>query len=171
MYQISVEKAKKNKLFYVVSTATVYRPRDSRCLILKRSEKEIAHPGLWSLPGGKLEWENFQASKPDRINYDIPNWVNLVEKLVRRETKEECGLEIGNLAYLGDVVFIRPDKVPVVCLKFGSMMTGGKIKLAPEFDDYAWVNGQEIEKYKIIKGIDEEISKTIKSFKKKKSIL
>ena len=38
--RISLEKAKSNKLFYVVGTVIPYRASDGRCLILKRSENE-----------------------------------------------------------------------------------------------------------------------------------
>lgn len=164
-YKISLAKAKKNKLFYFVATATVYRKRDGLCLILKRSQKEKAHPGLWCVPGGKLEHEDLFSEKPNRINYDIPNWQGMVEKLVSREVLEECGIHVTNVTHIDDVVFIRPDHVPVVCLKFASIYKSGKIKHAPEFDDYAWVNPKEIKNYKIIKGIDQEIEKTITLFK------
>jgi len=49
MIKISLAKAKKNKLFYFVVTGVIFRASDTRCLILKRSQKEVAHPGLWSV--------------------------------------------------------------------------------------------------------------------------
>jgi 8-oxo-dGTP pyrophosphatase MutT (NUDIX family) len=53
--KISLENAKENKLFYVVSNVVIYRDSDQRCLILKRSENEKVHPGKYCTPGGKLE--------------------------------------------------------------------------------------------------------------------
>jgi hypothetical protein len=53
---VSIKKAKPEKLFYFVVTGVIYRSNDKRCLILQRSKKEIAHPGLWGAIGGKLEW-------------------------------------------------------------------------------------------------------------------
>jgi hypothetical protein len=47
--KISLEKAKQNKLFYVVTNGVIYHPKKKKCLILQRSHKEIAHPGLWVL--------------------------------------------------------------------------------------------------------------------------
>lgn len=52
---ISIAKAKKNKLFYFVVTGVIYHPKLKKCLILQRSKKEIAHGGLWGVVGGKLE--------------------------------------------------------------------------------------------------------------------
>lgn len=56
--KISLEKAKEHKLFYVVTTGVIYHPRKKKCLILQRSKKEIAHPGIWGVVGGKMEWED-----------------------------------------------------------------------------------------------------------------
>lgn len=163
-YTINLSAAKQNKLFYLVASVIIYRKKDKRCLMLKRSLLEKAHPGLWSAPGGKLEWQDLLSRKPTRINYDIPNWQGLVKKLAKREVLEECGLKISSLRYLGDIVFIRPDKIPVVCLKFASALYCGKVRIAPEFDDFAWINQKEIKKYKIIRGLDQEINETIKLF-------
>jgi len=165
MFEISLEKAKKEKLFYFVVTGVIYRESDGRCLILKRSEKEIAHPGLWTIVGGKLEWGDLKEEKITRWNHDIPNWENIVEDLLYREAKEESGLEVEDPCYLSSVGFIRPDGVPVVCPKFAVKYKRGNVKIAPEFDDFAWVNSEEIKKYEIIKGIDEEVRKTIEIYK------
>jgi 8-oxo-dGTP pyrophosphatase MutT (NUDIX family) len=164
MLKISIEKAKKEKLFYFVVTGVIYRESDERCLILKRSKKEIAHPGLWTIVGGKLEWEDLKEAKITRWNHDIPNWENVVEELLFREAKEESGLQVDDPRYLSSVGFIRPDGVPVVCPKFAIKYKSGEVKIAAEFDDFAWVNSKEIKNYEIIKGIDEEIKKTIKIY-------
>jgi len=42
--KISLDNAKKDKLFYFVANVIVYREKDGRCLILKRSENEKVHP-------------------------------------------------------------------------------------------------------------------------------
>jgi 8-oxo-dGTP pyrophosphatase MutT (NUDIX family) len=161
---VSIEKAKKDKLFYFVVTGVIYRPSDSRCLILKRSGREVAHPGLWSVIGGKLEWKDLKIPEITRMNYDIPNWEKMIEKLLHREALEESGLIVGAPKYLTSVAFVRPDGVPVICPKFAVNYVSGNVKIAPEFEDYAWVDSKEVKKYKIIKGIDEEISLAISAF-------
>lgn len=166
MISISIGKAKKSKLFYFVATGVIYRENDGRCLILKRSQEEITHPGLWTIVGGKLEWEDFKEEKITRWNHDIPNWENLIEELLFREAKEESGLEVEDPRYLSSVGFIRPDGVPVVCPKFALKYKSGEVKIAHEFDDFAWVNSKEIKGYEIIKGIDNEIQKTIEIYAK-----
>jgi len=53
--KISLDNAKKDKLFYFVANVIIYRDSDKKCLILKRSETEKVHPNKYCVPGGKLE--------------------------------------------------------------------------------------------------------------------
>ena len=53
--RISLDRAKSDKLFYVVANVVVWRSDDGRCLLLRRSAQEKVHPGKWCVPGGKLE--------------------------------------------------------------------------------------------------------------------
>ncbi|HEX9594718.1 MAG TPA: NUDIX domain-containing protein [Candidatus Saccharimonadales bacterium] len=162
--KISIDEAKKDKLFYFVANLVVYREEDGRCLILKRSENETAHPGKWAVPGGKMEWTDFDITKPTRINGDILDFENSVEGLLVRETLEEANIKVENdFTYLNSVTFIRPDEVPVVLVKFAARYKSGQAK--PEegaFTDVAWVNVEEIKKYDCIDGVPEEIARTIK---------
>ncbi len=167
--KIGIDRAKPNKLFYFVANVVVYRDSDKRCLILERSQREIAHPGRYAVPGGKLEWEDLNFKKPTRINGDILDWEDAVGDLIRREAREEAGIEIGHgLVYLNNVAFVRPDGIPVVLIKFATKYKSGKIKLeSGSFTDYAWVNASEVKKYPCIDGIAQEIDQTIKIFKKR----
>ncbi len=162
--EISLDQAKQNKLFYFVATGVIYNPKLKKCLILKRSSSEKAHPGLWGVVGGKLEWEDLKQNPVTRKNHDVLDWEDLIEKLLKREAKEESGIEVGGLRYLDNVVFLRPDNIPVVCIKFAVKFKKGKVKIAPEFEDFAWVNDKEAGKFNLIDGIDKEIAATIKLF-------
>lgn len=165
-FKISIKNAKTDKLFYFVATSTVYNKKTGKCLILKRSKKEKVHPGKWAVPGGKLEHQDLQGRKKPKGD-QFPAWLGMVEELIKREVKEECGLNVSNVTHIGDVVYIRPDNVPVVCLKFASVTKSAKAKLAPEFDQFAWVNDKEVKKYNTIKSVAPEVIKTIKIFGRK----
>ncbi len=164
--KISLDKAKSEKLFYFVVTGIIYHPKLEKCLILQRSSKETAHPGLWGVIGGKLEWKDLQNTPPSRQNFDITDWEGMVEQLIAREAFEESGLKVGDAHYLDSVVYLRPDNVPVVCCKFAVRYKSGKVKIAPEFDGYAWVDARTVKTHKTIQGIDKEVAATIKIFKK-----
>ena len=165
--KISLDNAKKDKLFYFVANVVVYRPADGRCLILKRSEREKVHPGKYCVPGGKLEWAQLDIQHPTRMNGDVIDFENAVEDLLVRETKEEAGITIDSkLRYLNSVAFVRPDEIPVVLVKFAAKYVTGEVVVEAEaFSDYAWVNAEEVKKYDCIQGIPEEIVATITMFK------
>lgn len=162
--KISLENAKKNKLFYFVANVVIFRQTDKRCLILKRDLREKVHPGKYCVPGGKLEWANLDINHPTRINGEALDFENAVEDLLRRETREEAGIEIDDeIHYINSVAFIRPDEVPVMSLKFAGKYKSGQVKLEKDgFTDFAWVNEKEIKKFDCIKGVKEEVTQTIK---------
>lgn len=164
--KISLDNAKSDKLFYFVANVHIYRESDGRCLILKRDEREKVHPGKYAVPGGKLEWKDLDLDKPTRMNGEVIDFQSAVEDLLKRETREEAGIEISDkLEYLNNVAFVRPDGIPVVLIKFATKYVSGEV--VPEkgsFTDFAWVNGLEVQNYDCIDGIKEEIVETIKIF-------
>jgi len=164
---ISLEKADPSKLLYFVANVVVYRESDGRCLILKRSEREKVHPGKYCVPGGKLEWKDMDVTKPTRLNGDVLDFEDAVEKLLAREVLEEAGIAIyQDLKYVNSVAFVRPDGIPVILVKFAARYAGGEIRLEEgSFTGHAWVNEDEARGYDCIKGIPEEITKTVKLFR------
>lgn len=164
--EISIDQAKKDKLFYFVASAIVYRESDGRCLILRRDPREKVHPGKYGVTGGKLEWGDFPIAQPSRIDGDVIEFDNAVEKLVAREVEEEAGVKIAEeLAYLKSVLFVRPDGIPVVLQKFAAKYAGGEVRLQKgSFTDYAWVNAEEIKQYDCIEGIAQEVAAAIARF-------
>jgi 8-oxo-dGTP pyrophosphatase MutT (NUDIX family) len=168
--RISLESAKKDKLFYFVANTVVYDPGLEKCLILKRSVEAKVHPGKYCVPGGKLEWADLDLSRPSRLNGEVLDFENTVERLLEREVLEETGLMIdGPLHYLNSVAFVRPDGIPVVLVKFACVCLPGKVRLEPEaFSDYAWVDSAEVEQYDCILGVPQEVKQCENFFKKRR---
>lgn len=166
--KISLEEAKKDKLFYFVANAVVVRTSDMRCLILKRDEREKVHPGKYAVVGGKLEWNDLDIDHPTRLNDNVLDFENAVEGLLARETKEEAGIDIGSsLKYINSVAFVRPDGIPVVLVKFAAEYKGGEVVPEPgAFTDFAWVTAEEAKNYDCIQGVPDEIAAAIKLFRK-----
>lgn len=164
---ISLDAAKPEKLFYFVATGTLYR--DGRCLLLQRSASEVAHRGKWGVTGGKLEHADLRQTPPTRLNGEVVDWEHMIEELVRREAKEESGLEVSDFRYLDSVVFRRPDGVPVVCVKFACQAGPGTVVFPPEFDATAWVDGTEVDRYDCILGIPDEVRRTISLYSNRKT--
>ena len=164
--KISIDNAKKEKLFYFVANVVVYRKSDGRCLILKRDSREKVHPNKYAVPGGKLEWVDLDIKNPTRMNGDVIDFENSVEDLLRREVMEEAGIEIKEeIIYINSVAFVRPDETPVILVKFAAEYKSGDVKLEEgAFTDFEWVNSEEVDRYDCIDGIKDEVKKTIKIF-------
>jgi len=163
--KISLDAAKPNKLFYFVANAVIYRASDRKCLVLKRSEQEKVFPGKWAIPGGKLEWDEFNIQKPDRVlSGEVLNFISPVEKLLQREIKEEAGIEVENeFHYLNkSILMIRPDGIPVVFMLFAAIYKSGEVIVEPDaFSDFRWVDVATARQLDCIEGIAEEIEQAI----------
>ncbi len=166
--KISITSAKEHQLFYFVANVVVYRESDGRCLILKRSENEKVHPGKYCVPGGKLDWNDLDLAHPLRVQNDVLDYPDSVERLLAREALEEAGVEIEpKLTYINSIAFVRPDEIPVACVKFAAKYKGGDVKLEEgAFVEYAWVDAEEVKNYPCIEGIREEVKETIELFGK-----
>lgn len=167
--KISLDQAKGDKLFYFVANVVIYRENDARCLILKRSDTEKVHPGKYAVPGGKLEWSDLDIKNPTRVNGEVLDFENAIEDLLKREAKEEAGVELHDkLEYINSVAFVRPDGIPVILAKFAAKYKSGEVIIEKgAFTDHAWVNAEEVKKYTCIEGIQGEIAQTIQLFSSK----
>lgn len=151
------------ELHRIVSTAIIHK--DGKYLIVRRSLSKKVFPGRWTVPGGGLEitdYINTPKTTPDA-------WYYAIENSLKREIKEEVGLEIEKLKYLLDLTFIRPDKIPVVTLSYYCDWKSGEVKLNDENVDYRWVTVDEAKNYDLIEGILEEmgmVNKILQSNKK-----
>jgi len=167
--KITLDNAKHDKLFYLVANVVIYREEDGKCLILKRHEREIAHPSKYCVPGGKLEWQNLPMGGHTRLNGEVLDYENAVEELLVRESLEEAGVELDlskGLKYVNSIAFIRPDGIPVVLVKFAAKYKQGGIVLEEGgFTDYAWVDEHEVDSFDCIKGVQDEVKETIRLFK------
>ncbi|MBU2053129.1 MAG: NUDIX domain-containing protein [Nanoarchaeota archaeon] len=152
----------KNQVHYVTATVILVN-KEGRFLIARRSEKEKAFPGLWTVPGGKLEVLDYVMRKKDTSVH----WYNVLEDLAKREVLEEVGLGIKNIEYVTSLVYIRSDNIPSLIISLwaepvwevldGHDSGEPKIKLCPALTDYKWVTLEEAKNYDLIEGIYEEL--------------
>ena len=147
------------ELHRVALTAIIYK--NKRYLIVKRSPKKNAFPGRWTVPGGGLEVDDY-ISLPKTTS---DAWYFSVTESLRREIKEEVGIEVGKIKYLLDLTFVRPDGIPVVVLSYFCDWKRGEVKLNEENVDYKWVTSEEAKNYDLISGIRGEIEMVDKILK------
>jgi 8-oxo-dGTP pyrophosphatase MutT (NUDIX family) len=154
-----------DKAHYVVVTGIIVK--DGKFLIAKRSEKELAFPGRWTVPGGKLEASDY--TKMPKSNKT--GWYQILEKVLVREIGEEVGLEVKDFDYVTNLTFIRPDNIPVVVLSLMCNWKAGDVELCNDLTEYKWVNAEEAKDYDLIAGIQEELELAEKLLKGEKAEL
>lgn len=142
-----------NQYFHeVVITAII--TRGGKYLIIKRSASKKRFPNMWTVPGGKLEVSDYTNLPKDTKDY----WYNVLEKTLRREVREEVGLEIGRVEYLTSLATVHQDGAPSLVISCIAQYKNGQVKLQEEeADDFAWVDTKVARKYQLIDGIYEEL--------------
>jgi 8-oxo-dGTP pyrophosphatase MutT (NUDIX family) len=143
-----------NKLLHeVVITAIIVK--EGKYLITQRSAVKKRFPSMWTVPGGKLESKDYLELPKDTEFY----WYNVLERTLRREVKEEVGIDIQNIEYVTSLATVHGDGSPSLVISCMADYAGGEIKLDPaESDAYAWVNLEEAKQYKLIDGIFDELA-------------
>ena len=145
-----------------ISSTAILVNEEGNFLITKRSENLKNFAGKWTVPGGKLEKEDY-VNKPHDTKGK--QWYNVVENSLKREVKEEVGLELLDMEYLVSLAFIRNDDIPTVVLSLYSKNYEGEITLGEELGDYKWVSLDEAKNYDLIEGIYEELELVDKKLK------
>ncbi|MBI4049838.1 MAG: NUDIX domain-containing protein [Candidatus Doudnabacteria bacterium] len=118
----------------------------ARFLAGKRSEDEIAFPGKYVVPGGKVD--NGKS----------------IEETLREEIREEAGVEVQNIFYVGDFQFIRPDHNPVMGLEFGCEYISGEVQPGEDMDTMEWLTIEEAEKLDFIPGVIDYVKKAFELY-------
>ena|SRR3989344_3280146 len=143
------------ELHRVVVTAIVYKS-DRTYLITKHSAKKISHPDRWLIPGGGLTTDDY-LTRPSESKNDTA-WLEPLEAALRREIKEETGLEIGQPELLTNIAYVRPDSIPVIVLSYFAPYQSGEVVLEEgEATEFAWVSAEEAEKYNLVGNSLDEI--------------
>ena len=100
-------------LHEVAVTAIIIK--DRKYLITRRSPNKKRFPGMWTVPGGKVETSDYLKLPKDTEFY----WYNVLEKTLKREVKEEVGIEIDNIEYVTSLATVHLDG----CLLYTSKTT------------------------------------------------
>ena len=108
-----------------VSAKSFIVDKNNRVLILKRSEDDVHCAGVWEIPGGRL------ALGEDPI------------KGLKRETKEETGLDIDVFEPLAVKHFTRQDKQKITMLVFLCRALKSPINLSKEHTEYEWIETKD----------------------------
>lgn len=151
-------------LHEVAITAIIVK--DGKYLITRRSPNKKRFPGMWTVPGGKMETNDYLKLPKDTEHY----WYNVLERTLRREVKEEVGIDIDNIEYVTSLATIHKDGSPSLVISCMADYISGDIKLQEEESDkWTWVSLEEAKNYELIDGIYDELVMTENQRKGKKS--
>ena len=140
--------------YVLVVTCFVVAPDEQgtlTALIVKRGENEIEGPGLWAVPGGKVE--NTDWGRPLKTATHSMVWSSVLLRAMRRELHEETSLKPNTLAILpeSDTVFVRKNGAPTLVFSFWSFYPRiPPIVLGKELVDYRFVSAKELSGYPLI---------------------
>lgn len=139
-------------LHEVAITAIIIK--DGKYLITRRSMQKKRSPGKWTVPGGKLETHDYIDMPKDSESC----WYNIIEKVLRREVREETGLEVKNIDYITSMAIVHPDGAPSLIISCSADYASGEVKLKEdECDQFSWVGVEEAKKYDLLDGIWDEL--------------
>lgn len=140
-------------LHEVVITAIIVK--DDKYLITRRSANKKRFPCMWTVPGGKLETNDYTSLPKDTEFY----WYNVLEQVLKREVAEEVGLSIKNIGYVTSLATVHADGAPSLVISCMAEYDGGEVVLQPEeTDDFAWVSLEEAKSYDLLDGIYDELA-------------
>jgi 8-oxo-dGTP pyrophosphatase MutT (NUDIX family) len=142
-------------LHEVAITAIIVK--DNKYLIIRRSPNKKRFPGMWAVPGGKMETSDYLKLPKDTRYY----WYNVLERTLKREVGEEVGLEITNIEYITSLATVHEDGSPSLVISCVADYVSGEVGLQEgETDKFAWVTLEEAKGYDLIDGIYDELVMT-----------
>jgi 8-oxo-dGTP diphosphatase len=156
-----------DKELHRISITGIIYNNEGKYLITRRSLEKKAFPGMWTVPGGGINTDDYVHTPPTT---KAGQWYNVVEATLRREIREETGVEVEKPEYLLDLTFIRPDNTPVIILSYFCKYASGEVvidKDGGDTIDFAWVTLSEMRTYDMIDGIIEEVEMVEEILKKR----
>lgn len=125
-------------LHEVAITAIVVK--DGKYLITRRVPTKKRFPGKWTVPGGRLQTSDYIDQPKDTDEC----WYNVLERVVRREVREEVGLEIQNIEYVTSLTTIDKEGTPILVISCMADWESGNVVLQEsETDKHAWISTEE----------------------------
>lgn len=138
---------KQNKL-HIVSVVAVIRNAEGKYLVLKRRDDEVAYPGMYTFPGGKIEGND------------------TVEETLAKEILEETGLTMKPGKFLlKDKTFLRPDGQTSKFFSYlCEVVSPEPIVISQDFTDHRWISSADVYTIPHV-GIEEELHKADELFR------
>ncbi|MCX7881256.1 MAG: NUDIX domain-containing protein [Patescibacteria group bacterium] len=126
------------KFYVILAIGAFIINNKGEILIVKKSLEEKIDAGLWTIPGGKIKKKE-----------------NIVDGL-KREIKEEVGIEIVSYQWIGEDVF-ESNGFWFHAQHFLCQTKSTKVVLEKKLIYYHWLKKEEINKFKFSKNIKKRL--------------
>jgi len=128
---------REEKIFHVAIKGLIFY--GSKFLIIQRSDKSRGEFHYWELPGGRMEF----GEKP--------------EETLKREVKEETGLEVEMLYPFSVWTFFRESNNQTVGINYVCVTANKDVELSNEHIDFKWIEKGDIFAYSFHPTIADEL--------------
>lgn len=116
---------------YRVSVKVVVYRTDGTILAMRRGASAPTRPLEWDIPGGELEYgEN-------------------LEDAARRETREEAGIELGNLTLVDAIARFNEKGEFWTAMCYAAEPAQEHIELSTEHDQFEWVTPEKFQEIQL----------------------
>ncbi|KKQ24612.1 MAG: NUDIX hydrolase [Candidatus Roizmanbacteria bacterium GW2011_GWC2_37_13] len=124
--------------YHVILAVGAFVIKNNKLLIVKKSPLERVDPGLWTIPGGKIE-----PNEPIVIG-------------LKREVLEEVGLRINSFKWIGEDVF-ESNSFYFHAQHFLCYPLHSNIRLEKNLVDFHWMEKKEINNFQFPVNIKKRI--------------
>lgn len=129
---------------FVVAVAAVII-KEGQLLMMKRSIKKIAGPGIWETLSGRVE-----------VNEDPYD-------AIFREIKEEAGVEVEVEKRPIDLYMTTRLKKPMLLVVYKAKYLSGEVKLSDEHSEFKWASPEEFAQISPLTRLSKSISLAFES--------
>ena len=125
---------------------------EGEVLVLKRSEDETHLPCYWDVPGGKAEYGDS------------------IKETLRKETKEEAGIEIKIEKPVNTWNFMRDDGLQILGVTFLCKAETTTVSVGDEHTEFKWADHGEVEQFQIHEDLKETVLNSLKRQKSSEQV-
>ena len=126
------------RFFLAVKALLCY---EGKFLLIKRTEEARGDYHQWEFPGGRLEFGESPV------------------QALEREIMEEIAISIKDRKLLQAWNFFKDEDTEIIGLTYMCKVNSNKIILSKEHDNYAWVVREELQNYRLVDGLMQQINK------------
>lgn len=137
----------KDKAQFHIVGVKAWVMKGDKYLLARRGMEEVHMPGVWSIPGGKVD--------------DDGETVNILQETLKREVLEEVGVEItDDIRLVYNNTFKRSDGASVVGLTFLCHWKSGEAKPLEDTSEVKWFTLDEL---LVMEGIEDFLKREIEA--------